>query len=109
MASFRPRATTRLPPSRRRAGFSPVADVNKLTLVDASGPRALAVLQVQAEQRLIAVRLSGVPAQTRRLMGIIGPDRDFPSRGPSGEGRRQAAKGGTDLARDFRRVRCLTS
>jgi anti-anti-sigma regulatory factor len=64
-----------------------VVDVNKLTFVDASGPRALAVLQLQAEQRLVAVRLSGVPAQTRRLMGIIG----------------------TDLARDFRRVRCLTS
>ena len=59
--------------------------VNKLTFVDASGPRALAVLQVQAEQRLIAVRLSGVPAQTPRLVGIIGPDRDFPSRGRAAE------------------------
>jgi hypothetical protein len=86
-----------------------VVDVNKLTFVDASGSRALAVLQVQAEQRLVAVRLSGVPAQTRRPMGIIGPDRDFPVAGPSGGGRRQAAKVGTDLARDFRCVRCLTS
>jgi anti-anti-sigma regulatory factor len=85
MASFRHRATTRLPPSDRRAGFSPVVDVNKLTFVDASGPRALAVLQVRAEQRLIAVRLSGVPAQTRRLRGIIGPDRNFPSRGRAPE------------------------
>ena len=55
-----------------------MVDVNKLTTVDASA-RALAV--PQAEQRLVAVRLSGVPAPMRRLMGIIGPDRDFPSRG----------------------------
>jgi anti-anti-sigma regulatory factor len=62
-----------------------VADVYKLTFVDASGPRALAVLRAQAEQRLVAVRLSGVPAQTRQVMGIIGPDRDFPSRGRAAE------------------------
>jgi anti-anti-sigma regulatory factor len=62
-----------------------VVDVSKLTFVDASGPRALAVLQLQAEQRLVAVRLSGVPAQTRRLMVIIGPDRYFPSRGRAAE------------------------
>jgi hypothetical protein len=85
MASFRPRATTRLSPSSRRAGFSPVVDVNKLTFVDAPGPPSLVVLQVRAEQRPVAVRLSGVPAQTRRLMGIIGPDRDFPSRGRAAE------------------------
>jgi hypothetical protein len=85
MASFRHRATTRLPPGSRRAGFSPVVDVDKLTFVDASGPRALAVLQVQPEQRLVAVRPSGVPAQTRRWMGIIGPDRKLPSRGRAPE------------------------
>jgi hypothetical protein len=79
MASFRPRATTRLPPGSRRAGFSPVVDVSKLTFVDASAD------------------------------GDHRPRPGFPVAGPSGGGRRQAAKVGTDLARDFRRVRCLTS
>ena len=56
-----------------------VIDVNKLTFVDVTGLRALVTLRAQAEQRLIAVRLSGVSPQMRRLMGIIGPARDFPS------------------------------
>jgi anti-sigma B factor antagonist len=62
-----------------------VVDVNQLTFVDASGMRALAVLQVQAEQRLVAVRLSDVPAQARRLMGVIGPVRDLALGDPAAE------------------------
>jgi hypothetical protein len=109
MASSRHRATTRLPASSRRAGFSPEVDVNRLTFVDASGPRALAILQVQAEQWLVAVWLSGVLPQTRRLTGITGPGRDFPVARPGGGGRRRTAMVGTDLARDLRCARCLTS
>jgi len=43
------------------------------------GLRTLAELRAQAEQRTVAVRLSGVSPQLRRLMRIIGPARDFPS------------------------------
>jgi anti-sigma B factor antagonist len=56
-----------------------VIDVSKLTFVDVLGLRTLAALRAQAEQRMVAVRLSGVSPQLRRLMGIIGPARDFPS------------------------------
>jgi anti-anti-sigma factor len=56
-----------------------VIDVSKLTFVDVLGLRTLAALRAQAEQRMVAVRLSGVSPQLRRLMRIIGPARDFPS------------------------------
>jgi anti-anti-sigma factor len=56
-----------------------VIDVSKLTFVDVLGLRTLAELRAQAEQRMVAVRLSGVSPQLRRLMRIIGPARDFPS------------------------------
>lgn len=56
-----------------------VIDVSELTFVDVAGLRALSRLRTQAEQRLVAVRLSGVSPQVRRLMRITGPARDFPS------------------------------
>jgi anti-anti-sigma factor len=56
-----------------------VIDVSRLTFVDVTGLRALTTLRAQAEQRRVAVRLSGVSPQMRRLMRIIGPARDFPS------------------------------
>lgn len=55
-----------------------VVDVSKLTFVDVTGLRALTALRAQAEQRLVAVRLSGVPPQMRRLMRTVGLVRDFP-------------------------------
>jgi anti-sigma B factor antagonist len=57
-----------------------VLDVSKLTFVDVTGLRALTTLRAQAEKRMISVRLSGVPPQMSRLMRIIGPGRDVPSR-----------------------------
>ena len=56
-----------------------VIDVSKLTFVDVLGLRTLAALRAQAEQRMVAVRLSGESPQLRRLMRIIGPARDFPA------------------------------
>jgi anti-anti-sigma regulatory factor len=46
---------------------------------DATGLRALTTLRTRAEERLIAVRLSGASPQMRRLMSVIGPARDFPA------------------------------
>jgi len=54
-----------------------VVDVSKLTFIDVAGFRALTALRAQAEQRLVAVRLSGASPQMRRLMRIIGSARDF--------------------------------
>jgi anti-anti-sigma factor len=54
-----------------------VLDVSKLTFVDVVGLRAFAALRAQAEQRMVAVRLSGVPPQMRRLMRIISPAWEF--------------------------------
>jgi anti-anti-sigma factor len=56
-----------------------VIDVSKLTFVDVTGLRALTTLRAQAERRMVAVRLSGMSPQMRRLMKIFGPGRDFPS------------------------------
>jgi anti-anti-sigma factor len=56
-----------------------VIDVSKLTFVDVTGLRALTTLRAQAKLRLIAVRLSGVSPQMRRLMRVVGSGRDFPS------------------------------
>jgi anti-anti-sigma factor len=56
-----------------------VIDVSKLTFIDVAGFRALTVLRDQAEQQLVALRLSGASAQMRRLMWIIGYAREFRS------------------------------
>jgi anti-sigma B factor antagonist len=56
-----------------------VIDVSKLTFIDVAGFRALTVLRDQAEQQLVAFRLSGASAQMRRLMWIIGSAREFRS------------------------------
>ncbi len=56
-----------------------VIDVSNLTFIDVAGFRALTVLRDQAEQQLVAFRLSGASAQMRRLMWIIGSAREFRS------------------------------
>jgi anti-anti-sigma factor len=61
-------------------------DVSKLTFVDVTGLRALTTLRAQAERQMVAVRLSGVSPQLRRLMRIVTPAWDYQSgdREPTG-------------------------
>jgi anti-sigma B factor antagonist len=52
-----------------------VVDVSGLAFVDARGLRAFTAMWARAEQRGIAVVVSGVPPQMRRLMDVVQPPR----------------------------------
>ena len=65
-----------------------VLDVSKLTFVDVTGLRALTALRAQAEQRLVAVRLSGVPAADAPADEDCRPRPGLPVKRPNDRGRR---------------------
>jgi anti-sigma B factor antagonist len=74
-----PRFTARMSDLLRRGGHLQelILDLSGLAFIDAGGLRALTELRSRIERQGAVLVLDGVPPQMRRLMRIIGPQRQF--------------------------------
>jgi anti-sigma B factor antagonist len=73
-----PRFTARMNDLARHGSLRElVLDLSGLAFIDAGGLRALTELRSRIERRGAVLVLDGMPPQMRRLMRIIGPQRQF--------------------------------